>query len=320
MPALKIGLLLFPGCMPAGLFAAADLFQAANRRGGKPVFALQWLGLKRGSVKCAHGMALQAEAALADADCDAVLIPGLWAESVEQLQAWLAANAALVQALHGLPRRVQLWSYCTGVALAAETGRLVREPATATWWMADWLSQRHPRVDWQWQRASTAGARSATASGVHGYLPIVCDQVERRLSADLWREIARLTVLPRPQPAASVFQSLALIRSSDPWLRRLRLVLEACPAAEASVERLAAELATSPRTLARRVKALTGQPAGRYARLVKLNQVGEQLLHTGDTVARIGESLGFADESSLRRMFRQVTGMTPGDYRQAYRP
>jgi len=320
MPALKIGLLLFPACMPAGLFAAADLFQAANQRSGRRVFELQWVGLKRGAVTCAHGMALQAEAALAEAACDAVLIPGLWGESVEQLQGWLGANAALVQALRGLGRRVQVWSYCTGVALAAEAGRLAGEPATATWWMAPWLSERHPQVDWQWQQASITGRRGATASGVHGYLPIVCEQVERRLSPDLWREIARLTVLPRPQPAASVFQSLALIQSADPWLRRLRLALEACPAAEASVERLAADLATSPRTLARKVKALTGQPAGSYARLVKLNQVGEQLLHTGETVARIGEALGFADESSLRRMFRQVTGMTPGEYRQAYRP
>lgn len=319
MPPLKIGLLLYPGCMPTGLFATADLLGAANLRGGgRPAFAWQWVGLQPGPVACAHGTTLQAEAALADAGCDALLVPGMWTDSPGDVQAWLERHAPLVRALRALPARTQTWSYCTGVALVAEAGRLRRQSATATWWLAPWLQARHADVQWRWESNCIVNRGQSTATGVHGYLPIVCEQVERRLSAELWRDVARLMVLPRPQPAGSVFQSLALGQTTDPWLRRLREAIEACPAAELTVDRLAEAMAVSPRTLARKVAKLLQTPVASHARLLKFNQVAEQLTHTQLPLAAIGDALGFADESSLRRSFKQLTGLTPAAYRQAY--
>ena len=58
---LDIALLLYPGCMPAGLFAAADLLTAAALRSGARGWRVHWVGLKRGPVPCAHGMALRAD-------------------------------------------------------------------------------------------------------------------------------------------------------------------------------------------------------------------------------------------------------------------
>ncbi|WP_222846757.1 helix-turn-helix domain-containing protein [Chitinolyticbacter meiyuanensis] len=318
MPTFQVGLLLYPECMPAGLLATADLLQAANRRSGRKLFAWRWLGLHPGPVRCAHGVTLQADAPLAEAACDALLLPGLWAESVDAVESALAGQQALIGGIHALPPTVRVWSYCTGVALVAEAGRIAGQAATATWWMAPWLQQRHPEVRWQWEHHCVVNPGNATASGVHGYLPIVCEQLERQLPAELWRDLARMMVLPRPQPAAPVFQSLALIGTADPWLRRLRLAIEACPAAELTAARLAAALAVSPRTLARKASAAGAAAVGDYARRVKLNQVAEQLAHTALPLARIAEVLGFADESSLRRAFRQVAGMTPAEYRRTY--
>ncbi|HSC79265.1 MAG TPA: helix-turn-helix domain-containing protein [Chitinolyticbacter sp.] len=304
--------------MPTGLTATADLLQAANRLSGRSLFGWRWLALQPGPVACAHGITLQADATLMDADCDALLLPGLWAESVELVEAELARQQPLVAALGALPPTVRIWSYCTGVALVAEAGQLSGHAATATWWMAPWLQQRHPEVTWQWQHNCVVNPGNATASGVHGYLPIVCEALERQLQPELWRDLARLMVLPRPQPAAPAFQSLALIGAADPWLRRLRLAIEACPAAQLTSAWLAAKLAVSPRTLARKVEAAKAGAVGDYARRVKLNQVAEQLAHSDLPLARIADLLGFADESSLRRAFRQVAGMTPAEYRRAY--
>ncbi|TJZ67130.1 GlxA family transcriptional regulator [Chitiniphilus eburneus] len=318
MPIFRIGLLLYPGCMPTGLFAAADLLQAANRRNGRELFNCHWLSVRHAPIQCAHGMTLTAEATLGDHKCDAVLIPGMWAESVWDVQRTLTENQALLDALRALPPRVQCWSYCTGVALVAATNRLDGEPATATWWMAGWLQQHYPGVNWQWERHCVVNPGHATASGVHGYLPIVCEQIEQRLSPERWRDLNQLMVLPRPLPVAPAFQSLALIGTTDPWLRQLRFAIEAVPASELTVARLAARLAVSPRTLARKTVTAGAGPVGEYARQVKLNQVAEQLAHTRLSLTRIAEAVGFADESSLRRAFKQVSGMTPAEYRHAY--
>lgn len=319
MPVLKIGLLLYPGCMPAGLFAFADLLTAANRRAGELRFELCWVALDREAVDCAQGMRLNPQSPLAEAQCDAVLVPGLWADSESMLSQALAANRALIRVLGRLPRSVQLWSYCTGVSLLAQSGRLDGQGATATWWLARELLGRFPRVDWQFEQTLLRTPASATASGVSGYLPIARALIEEQLGAAVYREIAQLLVLPRPEAGTPVFRSLGLMEQSDPLLRRLQLLVEKWPARQLGVRRLADALSISARTLARRVQALTGLAVAEQVRLIKLNQAGERLILTAEPIGHISEALGYADESSFRRSFKQVTGLTPAAYRQQFR-
>lgn len=316
---LNVALLLYPGCMPAGLFAAADLLHAAALRIGARGWRVHWAGLKPGRVVCAHGMALNAEAALDSQRWHALLLPGFWAGSPADVTQGLAERQPLRRALAALRNDVPVWTWCTGVAIAAAAGRLDGESATGSWWMAAALSRAHPAVDWQWQRSMVAGPRGATASGVHGYLPILSQQLEQRISPEAWRDVRRLMVLPRPQPAASVFDAIQTLHGVDPLLARLRRLVERLPATDATLEVLSAGLACSPRTLSRKVAEMAGMPVGRYVRLVKLYQAGEHLLHGGRSTAQVSDSLGFADESGFRRSFKSVTGMTPVEYVNRYR-
>lgn len=319
MPMQTIGLLLYPGCMPAGLFAFADLLQAANRQSAAPRFVVRWLGLDEQAVECAHGVRLQPEEALAGGRYDAVLVPGNWASNEAGMARMLEQNRLLLRVLAQLGRGTRLWSYCTGVGLLAQSGRLDGEEATSTWWLADSLRARFPKVDWQFQHTQLFNRRVATASGVGGYLPIARALIEETLGAAAYREIARVMVLPRPEPAAPLFRYIDLAEQSDPLLRRLHLLAERWPARQLGAEQLADELALSARTLARKVKALTGHALADHVRLIKLNQAAERLSLTSESVALISEALGFSDESSFRRTFKRVTGMTPLVYRQRFR-
>lgn len=42
---MKIGLLVYPGCVVYGLFAFAELLEVANKRAGKSLFSILWLGV-----------------------------------------------------------------------------------------------------------------------------------------------------------------------------------------------------------------------------------------------------------------------------------
>lgn len=317
-PPSRIGLLLYPDCMPAGLLAFADLLHAADRLAGGGRFATVYVGLEAGPVACAHGLRLEAGAALARADLDAVLVPGFWAESGAQIEAALDANGALVEALRRLPPALKVWSYCTGVCLAAAARRLERQPATITWWLAEMARQRFARVDWQVEHACVFNEASATASGVNGYLPIAQAYIERRLSVDGYRELTRLMVLPRPGRTHQAFQALGLIGQQGRLMRQLHQAAERLPASEATLARLARELGTSERTLARKVAAATATPAAGWVRRIKLNQVSERLIHTAAPASSISADLGFSSDAGMRRMFKEVTGMTTAQYRQAF--
>ncbi|MDB5732940.1 MAG: AraC family transcriptional regulator [Variovorax sp.] len=317
-PTVRIGLLLYPNCMPAGLFAFSDLVHAANRRNGACLFEVCFVAARPGAVECAHGQTLVAGASVRDTPLDALLAPGFWAESPQQVSSALGTNADLIALLAALRKGVMLWSYCTGVCLLAAAGRLNEQKATVTWWLADAMRQRHPEILWQIERTSVFNPDTATASGVNGYLPIAQALIERRLSAEAYRDLTKLMVLPRPEISHHAFQTMNLIEQPDRLLRKLHAIAEQIPATELTVQRLAKELGTSERTLARKITAATGLPIAGYVRRIKLNQVSERLILTSVPASTISAELGFSSDSSMRRMFKELTALTPAEYRQAF--
>ena len=64
--------------------------------------------------------------------------------------------------------------------------------------------------------------------------------------------------------------------------------------------------------------AQASQSVAAYARRVKLNQVSDRLILTSLPVTSIAAELGFSSESNLRRMFKELTGLTPADYRRQF--
>ncbi|WP_435103554.1 GlxA family transcriptional regulator [Arhodomonas sp. AD133] len=315
---MRIGLLLYPGCMPAGLFAFADLLHATNRRVGARLFETRYVGLEPGTVTCAHAVPLEISSTLEAADTDAVLVPGFWAESASQVAETVAENAGLIEALASRTGGGALWSYCTGVCLLAASGRLDGRTATVTWWLADAMLRDHPTVDWRTERDCVFDAESATASGVHGYLPIGRTVIERRVNPTVFHDLINLMVLPRPVQPHSAFRAMSIIEQPHGLLRQLHAVVEGLAAERVTVQRLAAALGTSTRTLARRVSDETGLTPADYARRVKLNQVSERLILTTKPVTTISAELGFSSESNLTRAFKRVTGLTPLAYRQTF--
>ncbi|WP_409303395.1 GlxA family transcriptional regulator [Pseudomonas sp. KCJK8993] len=315
---LRIGLTLFPNCMPAGLLAFNDLLHAANRRSGAALFETHYVSTQRGTVECAHGLKLSASHCICELTLDAILIPGFWAESVSQAEAAVIANRELVRAIARIGKDCKVWSYCTGVILAAAAGRLAGEEATATWWLADTLLKRYSGTRWQMEKHCIFNERTATASGVNGYLPIAQALLETHVSQTALHDLIRLMVLPRPTQTHDAFQSLSLIEQPGEILRRMHTLVHSLPAEQITVQKLADALRMSQRTLARKVKAETGLATATYVRRIKLSQVGERLVLTSASIQSICEELGFSSDSNLRRMFRGVTGLTPTEYRQRF--
>jgi len=304
--------------MPAGLFAFADLVHAANRRAGRMLFETDYVALQPGAIDCAHGMVLQATNSLQAAALDALLVPGFWAESAREVERTETDLAELVTALRTVAKGCQLWSYCTGVCLLASSGRLDGLHATVTWWLAELAVHRHGKVRWQSEQNCIVNERTATASGVNGYLPIAQALIERHVSPAVFHDLIRLMVLPRPLHAHSAFQSMSLIEQPSPLLRQLHAMVERLPAEQITMQQLAGKLGMSERTLARKVHSETGFTGAAYARRIKLNQVSERLILTSLPVSTISAELGFSSDSNMRRMFRELTLLTPAEYRQKF--
>jgi transcriptional regulator GlxA family with amidase domain len=304
--------------MPAGLFAAADLVRACNLRAGQEHMIVSWVGIRAQAVAVHGGPAMKPQVSLADAECDAWLLPGLWLTSVDELVPALQRQEELLAALRALPRHAQLWSYCAGVALAAAAGRLDGRNATATWWLQQVLVERFASVRWQGTEAAVVDGRVVTAAGPNGYLPLMLERLATRYSSDVLRDVQEVLMLPQPRRRLDAFHPVDVMALPDPALRRLLVFAQQTPAQALDLVSAAEHLSVSVRTLCRRVKLATGVGAGDWLRRVKLCQAGESLRRTRLPIKAISEQFGFASEAGLHRAFKGTTGLTPTAYRQAY--
>lgn len=315
---MRLGLILFPGCMPAGLFAAADMVRACNLRAGREHITPTWVGLDLEPVEMQQGPALRPQATMAQAGCDAWLLPGLWLTSADELEHTLRRLRPLIEGLRALPRQAQVWSYCAGVALACAAGRLDGCDATVTWWLQSPLAARFPRVRWQGMQSLVSDGHAVTASGPSGYLPLMLDRLSIHYPGDVVSDVREVLMLPQPRVRHEAFHPVELMTLRDPVLRGLLLFAHRTPARALDLTRAAEHLNVSVRTLCRQVKGATGLAAGDWLRRAKLHQAGEALRRTRAPVKTICDELGFASEASLHRGFKSATGMTPSAYRQAY--
>lgn len=298
-----IGLLHYPGCLVSGLFAFAELLQAANARAGARRLRSHWINISASDASAPS--------------CDAYVLPGFWAESQAGAGA-VSETTPVLKWLQRLPEDTPLWSYCTGVQLVARSGRLDGRSATSTWWLEAPLRKEFPAVQWQFRQTLIEDRRMITAAGVNGHLPIAQHLIETVYGTQVLRDVVRLMVLPRPECPRPAMSGLELMDHDDPLIRRLRRWVERTPARKISVSLAAEHLRTSGRSLARHIQQRTGRSPAWLMRRLKLEQAADLLIYSERSIKQVSHELGYSDEPAFRRSFREAAAMPPASYRRRF--
>ena len=75
----------------------------------------------------------------------------------------------------------------------------------------------------------------------------------------------------------------------------------------------------STRTFKRRFRAATGETTISYVQRIRVERA-KRALETGSApIEEISWTVGYEDAASFRRLFKRVTGLTPGEYRRRFR-
>jgi len=211
-----------------------------------------------------------------------------------------------------------MWSYCIGVALLAAAGRLEGKQSAMTWWLCDGMRERFPRTQWLRSESVVADGRMVTASGAHGYLPLMLEQLPGVYGEEVIREVSEVLMLPQPRVRHDAFRDVDMMTLQDAELRKLMLFAQRTTASELNLDGAASHLNVSVRTLCRQVQLVTGLAAGEWLRRIKLRQAGEALCSMNASIKQISDEVGYSSEASLHRAFKKTTGLTLVAYRQAY--
>lgn len=103
----------------------------------------------------------------------------------------------------------------------------------------------------------------------------------------------------------------------DPRIRRVRRAILEHPSQSMTVTEMASMARLSPTQFARLFRRQIGVSPTRYAVQNRIHHACRMLEESDMTLAQIADSLGYCNQHFFSRQFRQITGQSPGVYRQS---
>lgn len=105
------------------------------------------------------------------------------------------------------------------------------------------------------------------------------------------------------------------VRSAPPWLSRLRDELEQCGLASVNVAQRAREAGAHPAHASRLFRQCFGASITDHAQLHCVRRAFAPLADARAPLKEVALAAGFYDQSHMNRVFKRVTGRTPGAHR-----
>ena len=310
---MKIQILALNGLFDTGLAAILDAFGTANAlaemTGVTSVrFETTVVGLGK-TVTTSHGLSMQVASATRSGPPEVAVMPAINRITPETLLAALATEE--VREAGGVLRK---WSErgaltaaaCVGTFLVAEAGLLDNEEATTTWWLAPLFRQRYPLVRLDETRLVVSSNAVITAGAALGHLDLALTLI-RRASPELASLTAKYFVADT-RTSQAMYTIPDHMAHADPHVRKFERWARERLAEGFSLDRAAEALATSKRTLARRMQSVLGKSPLKYFQDLRIEHAVHLLETSGASVDQIAAEVGYSEGATLRVLLRRRLG------------
>ncbi|NWL45139.1 transcriptional regulator [Pseudomonas hunanensis] len=319
-------ILLYDGCYASSAGGVADILQVANAHLAQNVaahlrYSWDFISMDGGAVAASNGLAFSTRKPLADEQFDFVYIPASHYRGYKHFVDLLASLGATYDWLtKQWSNGAQLAATCTGTFLLAKTGLLDGRTATTTWWLEEQFRSWFPNVDLQMKSILTEVDGLFCAGALSSYHLQSIKLIERYSGASLASLCAKSMLIDVSQTLQTPYLPLLANRAhTDTVVLRAQAFMQENLAGRIRLADLADRLAVSERTLIRRFNNVLGQSPVSYLQNLRI-EAARSLLETGEMqIESVAEAVGYQDNSSFVRLFRERLGLTPGAYRKKFR-
>jgi transcriptional regulator GlxA family with amidase domain len=311
--AMKVSVLALDNVFDTGLTAVLNAFNTANELAAlqdpdaRP-FDLCVVGMKR-QVRTALGMRMSVQATSAADRSDWVIVPGLSTKMPEQLLLALGRRdvtdaMARLNAWHAGGSRIA--ASCIGTFVLAESGLLRGGDATTSWWLSPLFRQRYPDVRLDESRMLVPSGDFVTAGAAMGHLDLALWLI-RQSSPELSTLVARYMLIDR-RPSQAPYMIPEHLARADPLVERFERWARTRLAQGFSLDAAADALATSKRTLQRRIEAVLGKSPLSYFQDLRVERAVHLIQTSHLDIEAIAAEVGYADGVTLRTLLRRRLG------------
>jgi len=310
---MKIHVLALDGVFDTGLATVLDAFGTANELAAMQQldslhFDVSLVGVRR-RVHTSQGLGVPVQPADAAARPDWVVIPAIGFKMPGPLQQALARpDVADAGALlrEWSAAGVNCAAACIGTFVLAESGLLDGRIATTTWWLAPLFRQRYPEVELDDAHMLVSSGTVLTAGAALAHIDMALWLI-RQASPELAATTANYLVVDS-RPSQSAYSIPNHLAHADPMVERFEQWARSRLAKGFSLDEAASSLATSKRTLQRRIDEVLGKTPLSYFQDLRVEHAVHLLKTTRLDIERIAGRVGYADGVTLRALLRRRLG------------
>jgi transcriptional regulator GlxA family with amidase domain len=321
---MRVAILVYDGCLGSEVFAFADTLGIANtlhamgHSAASPLFEIRLVssdGRPRSFAGGAWQVSLEPPS-----DCDLLVVPGMSFSDREVL----VGNAVGMRAEHKIIR--EHWSrgndvatICVGAFLAAAAGIAGGRRVTTGWPVAGLLPTIDPSITVEPDKLVVTDGALKSTGAITAVYDLALEVVASKLGPEIATRIQRI-LLFEPQRLGQ----LAFIRGQTVPEKALTPVYRAKKYIRDNIKLpfdlgdVATASGMSVRSLQRKFKAQTGMTPLVFQQNLRIDHAKRLLESSKLSVGQIATEVGYRDEAAFRKLFRDRTNLTPGDFRRRF--
>lgn len=211
-------------------------------------------------------------------------------------------------------------AYCSGTLILAASGLLDGREATTVWWLTDMFKRHFTQVQLRMDKLVVSDGHIHTAGATTANMSLALHLVALLADKALAGQMAKLLLIDPNRQSQQPFMTMDLVafNHKDEVILNVQQWMQDHFAEPLLLDDIAARFALGKRTLIRRFKkALNETPASHLQRL-RIDEAKRLLETTSLALEQVVTRVGYEDVSSFRKLFIQLTSLSPRAYRQKF--
>ena len=307
-----VAILCLPHVVPFDLSVPLEIFGRAKTNAGTNGYCVLVCGPKKVvstsffEIRIKHGLETLAKA-------DTIIVPGLSDPSLT------ISIDVLTTLREAASRGATIASICSGSFILAHAGLLNGLRATTHWLAAGALAKEFPLIDVDPHVLYVDNGKILTSAGASSGLDLCLHLVRRDYGSKSAAVAARLSVVPLERSGG---QSQFIVHETPGTQGSLENVLvwmQRKYDEPLTVTEIANKAKMSERSLIRKFKEQTGTSPLQWLLRMRIAKAKELLEASAQPIDLVSEKVGFGCAVSFREHFKRQVGVTPKNYRAAFK-
>jgi transcriptional regulator GlxA family with amidase domain len=254
------------------------------------------------------------KALLQEMNYDIIIIPPLI-----DLEHKFETNTTLLQWLQKqYQNKTTIASVCVGAYILAQAGLLDDKQATSHWVIEKKLKQDFPKIKLMIDKLIVEDGNIITAGGVSAYIDLALYITRKFISKEVSYLCANYLGVDAGRTSQKHYKNLTILPSNNENIQKVLEHLKEYFKEPITIKDMAKYISVSQRTFLRYFKKATGESPNQYLQKLRVEESKRLLLCTHDSFEYITYCVGYSNTSSFRNLFKKLTGLTPGEYRDYF--